>query len=64
MEGREEGRLEGRLEGLEGGIEALILDNLEEGIPEKRIVEKLQRRFQLEESKAKEYYERYAKKSV
>lgn len=42
-------------EGREEGIAAFILDNLEEGIPRERILEKLQRRFQLTESEAEEY---------
>lgn len=52
----EEGRGEGRSE----GIEAFILDNLEEHIPEERIIEKLQRRFHLEEEEARHYFEKYA----
>ena len=46
--------------GIERGIEAFILDNLEENIPKTRIIEKLQRRFQLEESRAEDYFEKYA----
>ena len=46
---REKGRME--------GIRALILDNLEEGIPKDRILSKLQRRFNLTEEKAKVYLE-------
>ena len=51
---------EGREEGREEGIEAFILDNLEENIPEDRILEKLQRRFRMKESEAKAYFEKYA----
>lgn len=47
-------------EGMEKGIEAFILDNLEEQISEERIIEKLQRRFQLCEEDAKAYFEKYA----
>lgn len=46
--------------GIERGIEAFILDNLEENIPKTRIVEKLQKRFQLEKSRAEDYFEKYA----
>lgn len=52
---------EGYQEGLEkGSVQALILDNLEEGKPEKIIIMKLQRWFSLSEEQAQEYYERYA----
>ena len=58
-EGREKGILEGRAEGRAEGIEAFVLDNLEEQVPGARIVEKLQRRFQLNEETASMYYERF-----
>ncbi len=41
-------REEGLSEGLQTGIKAFIADNLEEGIPRDRILEKLQRRFNLD----------------
>ena len=41
-------REEGLSEGLKTGIEAFIADNIEEGIPRDRILEKLQRRFNLD----------------
>ena len=44
----------------EKGIQILVLDNLEEQIPEERILAKLQRRYNLTEEKAKEYYDRFA----
>jgi len=47
-------------DGIEKGIRELILDNIEEGIPETRILEKLCRRFQLDAQKAKEYYDRFS----
>ena len=47
------------IEGREEGIEAFILDNLEEQVPRARILEKLQRRFQLNEETASMYYERF-----
>lgn len=46
--------------GIERGIEAFILDNLEEHVPKERIIEKLQKRFQLEQSRAEEYFDEYA----
>ena len=59
LEGREKGIKEGREEGREEGIEAFVLDNLEEQVPGARILEKLQRRFQLNEETASMYYERF-----
>lgn len=58
-EGREEGRKEGRIE----GIQIFILDNLEEKIPPKRILEKLQKRFHLNQEQAEMYFEKYSKES-
>ena len=46
--GRAEGLQAGKAEGLKTGIEAFIADNIEEGIPRDRILEKLQRRFNLD----------------
>ncbi len=43
----------------EGGIQMLILDNLEEGISHKRIIEKLMRRFSLTEEDATAYIKQY-----
>ena len=43
---------DGIVEGLEKGIRALILDNLEEGVREERILEKLQKRFSLTRTEA------------
>ena len=64
-EGREEGRKqgleEGREEGREEGIKIFILDNLEEGIPQTRILEKLQRHFQLNKEQSEMYFEKYSK---
>lgn len=59
-EGLTEGRAQGHTAGLlEGGIRTLVEDNLEEGIPESRILEKLQRRFGLTAEQAKENFEKY-----
>ena len=55
-QGRIEGRMEGRIEGRIEGIQAIILDNLEEGISKDRILIKLQKRFDLTEKQAAQYY--------
>ena len=61
--GRSEGIQVGRSEGIQlgrsEGIKAFILDNIEENIPKERIIEKLQRRFDLTEEQAVEKYEKY-----
>ena len=44
----------------ERGIQILVLDNLEEQVPEERILAKLQKRYQLTAEKAKEYYDKFA----
>lgn len=59
-EAMERGMNLGMERGMECGIKAFILDNLEENIPKTRILEKLQKRFQLEKSRAEEYFEEYA----
>lgn len=46
--------------GIEKGIQALILDNLEEGILKERILEKLKNRFELTENQAENYFIKYA----
>ncbi len=58
--GVEIGMAQGIEQGMERGIEALILDNLEDGKSEAVILEKLKKRFQLDELKAQEYFEKYA----
>ncbi len=55
-----EGIEQGIEQGIQQGIEMFILDNLEENVPVSRILEKLQRRFHLEEGMAREYFEKYA----
>lgn len=60
-DGRKEGREEGREEGTETGIRALVMDNMEEHTPAERIIEKLQRHFNLSREKAQMYYEKFAK---
>ena len=53
--GREEGLREGIEKGVREGINALILDNLEESVSKERIIEKLMKRFDLEQEAAEEY---------
>ena len=60
-EGQEIGRKEGQEIGRKEGIQALILDNLEEQVTQERILTKLQKRFNLNETEAKHYYEQYSK---
>lgn len=55
---------EGRTEGREEGIQALILDNLEEKTPMEKILAKLQKRFNLTEEKAEEYYRKFAQEET
>ena len=50
--GMERGRMQ--------GIRIFILDNLEEQIPGERIIMKLQRRYEVDEETAREYYRLYA----
>ncbi len=40
-----------------GGMQALIEDNLEEGIPKNKIIKKLMNRFSLNEKEALQYFE-------
>ena len=49
-------------EAAEKSIQIFVLDNLEEQIPEERIVAKLQRRFELSEESAVSYFKRFAEK--
>lgn len=58
--GKELGREEGFDLGREEGIKAFVLDNLEEHVPEERVIEKLQRYFQLGPREARAHFERYA----
>lgn len=60
-ESEEKGRQKGIQEGIQEGICAFVLDNLEENVPEERIVQKLQLRFQLPKATAEEYVAGYAK---
>ena len=47
-------------QGIEQGIEALVLDNIEEGKSKEQIVQKLVRRFKLNEKDAEMYYDKFA----
>lgn len=47
--------------GLEQGIAALILDNMEDGKTREQILDKLQRRFNLDNQKAADYYNKYSR---
>lgn len=55
----EDGKKEGMEKGMEKGMRALIMDNLEEHIPVERIIEKLQRHFNLSRESAQMYYEKF-----
>ena len=59
----DEGIQKGREEGREEGLRALIQDNIETGISREQILEELQKRFQLSETQAEEYYNRFSKES-
>ena len=58
--GIQQGMKQGIEQGMKQGIEAFILDNLEEQVPEDRILEKLQRRFHIPEDEAREFFDKYA----
>ena len=51
---------EGIETGIEEGIKALIIDNMEENIPNERIIKKLIRHFSLTKEKSEEYYTKYS----
>ena len=51
---------DGLEEGLEKGIRAMILDNMEEKVPEEKILKKLQKHFELTGTEAEQYYRQYA----
>ena len=51
-------------DGLEVGIQAMILDNLEEKTPMEKILAKLQKRFNLTEEKAEEYYRKFVQEET
>jgi len=53
--------LEAKQRGIELGIQSLILDNLEERLSKQKILEKLQKRFDLTSEQAKQYFEKFGK---
>lgn len=53
------GKIQGLNEGIQKGIQILIEDNLEEKIPEDRIIEKLQKKFKLNKEEAVKYLEKF-----
>ena len=57
--GIEQGINQGIEKGLEQGIYALITDNLEEGFSDRKILEKLEKRFGLTTEEARNYYKKY-----
>lgn len=56
----EEGVKKGIKRGREEGIEVLVLDNLEEGRAEEKIIQKLQKHFALDEERAEMYYRKFS----
>lgn len=56
--------LEARQDGLEQGIRILIIDGLEDQLPKKRILLKLQRYFSLTEEQAEEYFDRFSSQEI
>lgn len=60
-EGIRQGIEQGLERGLERGIQSMITDYLEEGFPREKILAKLQRHFDLTETQAEQYFQRYAK---
>ena len=61
QKGIQQGIQKGIQQGIQKGICAFILDNLEENIPKKRILSKLERRFFLTPEQAREYFEKYGR---
>jgi len=63
-QGRKQGEAIGEARGREQGIEVFILDKIEDGIPEEKIVAKLMKAYSLDEEKAMQYLEKYGSISV
>lgn len=59
----EERKQSGIQEGLREGIRAMILDNIEEGTMQSRILEKLVKRFGLSQEQAEEYLKQFAQQA-
>lgn len=60
--GLQEWAAEERLVGIERGIEAFVQDKLEDGKSREEIVSKLVLRFQIDDVKANNYYQKYGVK--
>ncbi len=54
--GLREGTRTGRAEGVREGIRIFIEDKIDDGVPEKIIIEKVQKRFGLSEKEAREFF--------
>lgn len=61
-QGIEQGIEKGIAQGIEQGIEAFITDKLEDGISSEIIIQKLEKRFNLTNEKAREYLDKYSGK--
>lgn len=59
-QGIEQGIEKGIEQGVAQGIRALILDNLEEGVSKERILQKLQKRFSIDDQKAETYFRQFS----
>lgn len=59
-EGIKEGITQGLKRGLDYGIRAMILDNIEADIPKHLIIDKLQKRFEIDRDTAESYYDNIA----
>lgn len=51
-------------DGIEIGIAAMVAENMEEQVPEEKIIAKLVRHFSLSEESAKGYVEKFRKQAV
>jgi len=61
IHGQKAGFESGKQQGMQKGIIALIADNLEEAVPDERIIAKLIRHFELSRSDAEKYLSEYVK---
>ncbi len=59
LEAKQEGEQIGLEKGIEKGIEILILDYLEEGYTKERILQKLQKRFDLTPKQSEQYFQKF-----
>lgn len=57
--GEEIGEARGIEKGIESGIEVFVLDKIEDGISEEKIIAKLMKAYSLTEEKARQYVEKY-----